>query len=34
MGPDESLYRTDDGGHTVHKCSLDSKVLLEIVGEG
>jgi len=34
MGPDESLYCTDDGDHTVRKCSLDGKVLLEIVGEG
>ena len=30
VGPDESLYCTDDGDHTVRKCTLDGKVLLEI----
>jgi hypothetical protein len=30
IGPDEALYCTDDGDHTVRKCTLDGKVLLEI----
>ncbi len=30
MGPDETIYLTDDGDHTVRKCTLDGKVLLEI----
>jgi outer membrane protein assembly factor BamB len=30
MGPDDSLYMTDDGAHCVRKCTLDGKVLLEI----
>lgn len=30
MGSDESIYVTDDGDHTVRKCSLDGKVLLTI----
>ena len=30
MGPDDSLYLTDDGGHFVRKCSVDGKLLLEI----
>jgi hypothetical protein len=30
MGPDDSLYLTDDGGHFVRKCTLDGKVLLEL----
>jgi hypothetical protein len=30
VGPDETLYCTDDGDHTVRKCTLDGKVLLEI----
>src|SRR5207253_7915098 len=30
MGPDDSIYLTDDGGHFVRKCSLDGKVLIEI----
>ena len=30
MGPDNSIYLTDDGGHFVRKCSLDGKVLLEL----
>src|SRR4029077_12669466 len=29
MGPDDSIYLTDDGGHFVRKCSLDGKVLLD-----
>ena len=30
MGPDDSIYLTDDGGHFVRKCSLGGKLLLEI----
>jgi outer membrane protein assembly factor BamB len=30
MGPDDSIYLTDDGGHFVRKCSLEGKLLLEI----
>jgi sugar lactone lactonase YvrE len=30
IGPDEMLYCTDDGDHTVRKCTLEGKVLLEI----
>jgi hypothetical protein len=30
IGPDEHLYCTDDGDHTVRKCTLDGKVLLTI----
>ena len=30
MGPDQSLYCTDDGDHTVRKCTLDGRVLLTI----
>jgi len=30
MGPDDSIYLTDDGGHFVRKCSLDGKVLREL----
>ncbi|HLB89620.1 MAG TPA: peptidyl-alpha-hydroxyglycine alpha-amidating lyase family protein [Terriglobales bacterium] len=30
MGPDESIYLTDDGDHTVRKCTLDGKVLLQL----
>lgn len=30
MGPDDTIYLTDDGDHTVRKCTLDGKVLLEI----
>src|SRR5271156_5016447 len=29
VGPDDSIYLTDDGGHFVRKCSLAGKVLLE-----
>jgi DNA-binding beta-propeller fold protein YncE len=30
LGPDDTIYCTDDGDHTVRKCTLDGKVLLEI----
>ena len=30
IGPDEALYCTDDGDHTVRKCTLEGKVLLQI----
>ena len=30
MGPDDCIYCTDDGDHTVRKCTLEGKVLLEI----
>jgi hypothetical protein len=30
IGPDQTLYCTDDGDHTVRKCTLEGKVLLEI----
>ena len=30
FGPDGMLYCTDDGDHTVRKCTTDGKVLLEI----
>jgi DNA-binding beta-propeller fold protein YncE len=30
MGPDNTLYCTDDGDHTVRRCTLEGKVLLEI----
>jgi DNA-binding beta-propeller fold protein YncE len=30
MGPDDTIYCTDEGDHTVRKCTLDGKVLLEI----
>ncbi|MFI5013696.1 MAG: peptidyl-alpha-hydroxyglycine alpha-amidating lyase family protein [Hyphomicrobiales bacterium] len=30
MGPDDTLYCTDDGDHTVRKCTLAGKVLLEL----
>lgn len=30
IGPDEMLYCTDDGDHTVRKCDTDGKVVLEI----
>jgi hypothetical protein len=30
VGPDEHLYCTDDGDHTVRKCTLEGKVLLTI----
>ena len=31
VGPDDALYCTDDGDHTVRKCTLNGKVLLEII---
>lgn len=30
IGPDDALYCSDDGDHTVRKCTLDGKVLLEL----
>lgn len=30
MGPDDTIYLTDDGDHTVRKCTLEGEVLLEI----
>jgi DNA-binding beta-propeller fold protein YncE len=30
IGPDETLWCTDDGDHTVRRCTLDGKVLLEL----
>jgi len=30
VGPDEHLYCTDDGDHTVRKCTLDGKVVLTL----
>jgi NHL repeat len=30
MAPDDTVYCTDEGDHTVRKCTLDGKVLLEI----
>lgn len=30
MGPDDSIWLTDDHDHTVRKCSLDGKVLLQL----
>jgi len=30
VGPDDTLYCTDDGDHTVRRCTLDGRVLLEI----
>jgi len=30
MGPDDTIYLTDDGDHTVRKCTLDGRVLLTI----
>jgi sugar lactone lactonase YvrE len=30
LGPDNTLYCTDDGDHTVRRCTLEGKVLLEI----
>ena len=30
MGPDDTIYLTEDGDHTVRKCTLDGKVLLEL----
>src|SRR6266581_3800301 len=30
MGPDETIYLTDDGDHMVRKCTFDGKVLLTL----
>lgn len=30
IGPDQSIYCTDEGSHTVCKCTLDGKLLLRI----
>ena len=30
LGPDETLYCTDDDGHTVRQCTLDGEVLMTI----
>ena len=30
LGPDDALYCTDDGDHTVRRCTLDGKVELEL----
>lgn len=30
MGPDDTIWCTDDGDHTVRQCTLDGKILLEI----
>ncbi|MBI2999114.1 MAG: hypothetical protein HYY46_11830 [Deltaproteobacteria bacterium] len=30
MGPDDTIYLTDDGDHTVRKCTLGGKVLLTL----
>src|SRR5579875_2788956 len=29
MGPDDTIWCTDDGDHTVRKCTLEGKVLLQ-----
>ena len=34
MGPDDTIYCTDDEDHTVRKCSLDGKVLLTLGASG
>ena len=30
MGPDDTIWLTDDGDHTVRKCTLDGKVLMTL----
>lgn len=30
MGPDDTIYLTDDGDHSVRKCTLDGRVLLTL----
>src|ERR1700731_2201300 len=30
MGPDDTIFLTDDGVHTVRKCTLDGKVLMTL----
>ena len=34
MGPDNTVFCTDDGDHTVRKCTLDGKVLLTLGTSG
>jgi DNA-binding beta-propeller fold protein YncE len=34
VGPDETLFCTDDGDHTVRKCTLEGKVLLTLGSSG
>ena len=34
MGPDDTIYCTDDADHTVRKCTLDGKVLLTLGTSG
>ena len=34
MGPDDTIYLTDDDDHTVRKCTLDGKVLLTLGTSG
>ncbi len=34
MGPDDSIYCTDDGDHTVRKCTLNGQVLLTLGTSG
>ena len=34
LGPDETLYCVDDGGHCIRKCSLDGQVLMTIGNPG
>jgi DNA-binding beta-propeller fold protein YncE len=34
MGPDETMFLTDDGDHTVRKCTLDGKVLFTLGTSG
>lgn len=34
MGPDDTMFCTDDGDHTVRKCTLDGKVILTLGTSG
>jgi hypothetical protein len=34
MAPDETMFCTDDGDHTVRKCTLDGKVLFTLGTSG
>jgi len=34
MAPDDTIFLTDDGNHTVRRCTLDGKVLLELGTRG
>lgn len=34
MGPDDTMFCTDDGDHTVRKCTLDGRVLLTLGTSG